>query len=78
MGVVDLERRIDPGRIEVVDPQVAEVLRKMTAAQRLAIANGMFAFARDMLRFDLRTEHPEWSDAQVQAETARRLSHGTV
>ncbi|MFQ5492173.1 MAG: hypothetical protein ACE5GE_15765 [Phycisphaerae bacterium] len=70
--------RLDPGQIEVVDPQVAMALRKMTCAQRLAIANGLFVFARDMLSSHLRTEHPDWDDAQVQAETAHRLSHGAV
>ena len=70
--------RLDPGQIEVVDPEVAQVLRKMTCAQRLSIANGLFVFARDMLWSHLRSEHPDWNDAQIQAKVAHRMSHGAV
>ncbi len=70
--------RLDPGQIEVMDDQMAEVYRQMTGAQRLAIASGMFASARRMLLSHLRATHPEWSEEQVLREAARRLSHGTV
>lgn len=70
--------RFDPGQIEVVDPQVADVLRRLTGAQRLAIANGMFVSARDMLISHLRTLHPDWDDARIAGEAASRLSHGAV
>ena len=65
-------------RIEVVDDQMAAVLREKTGAERLRIADSLFRFARCMIRSRLRAEHSDWSDAQVNRETARRISHGTV
>jgi acyl dehydratase len=70
--------RLDAGQIEVLDADVAEVLRSKTPAERLAIAHGMWRSARGMLLNILRAEHPDWDQAQVEREAARRLSHGTV
>jgi hypothetical protein len=67
-----LERR-EPV-IEVVSWPVAEILRQETEAERLAIAWGLWKFARDLLRNVVRADHPDWSGAQVQHEVARRLS----
>ncbi len=69
--------RLDPGQIEVVDDQMAAVLRQKSGAERLAIANGLFLSARRMLTSHLHFEHPEWSDEQIAREVARRLSHGS-
>jgi hypothetical protein len=63
---------------DVVDEAMAAILRKKTEAERLAIANGMWKFARQMIRQNLAVEHPDWTATQIQRETARRLSHGTV
>lgn len=62
--------------VETMDSRMAEVLRAMTPAQRLAIAFGMWRSARDMLTSLLTSQHPEWSRERVAAEVARRLSHG--
>jgi hypothetical protein len=62
--------------IEVVDDEMARVLRAMTGAERLRIASGMYAAARRMLLSSLAAEHPDWDPRQVSEETARRLSHG--
>lgn len=70
--------RLDRGQIEVVDDEMAAVLRGMTGAQRLRIAFGMYSSARRMLLSSLRAEHPDWSEETVNRETARRLSHGAV
>jgi hypothetical protein len=70
--------RIDPSRIEVVDDDMARILRGKTGAERLAIASGMYESARRMLLSHLAAEHPDWSEEQVTREAARRLSHGSV
>lgn len=70
--------RLDPGQIEVVDDEMAAVLRRMTGAQRLRIANGLFLSARRMLLCMLRAERPDWSEEQINQEAARRISHGSV
>lgn len=71
-------RKLDPRNIEVMDDEMAEVLRAKTGAQRLQIADRMFAIARELITGRLRQEHPDWPDAQVRREVARRLSHGAV
>jgi hypothetical protein len=65
-----------PPTVEAVEEEMALVLSRMTGAQRLAIAAGMFRTARRMIESHLRAEHPDWDSRQVQAEVARRLAHG--
>jgi hypothetical protein len=63
---------------EVVDHETAAILRKKSPTERLAIAHGMWRSARNMLLCALRSQHPEWTDEQVEREVSRRLSHGAV
>ena len=63
--------------VEVVDDQMAEVLREMTGAQRLKIAFGMWEFVRSTLRRQLAAEHPDWTHEEVCREAARRMLHDT-
>lgn len=68
-----------PGpRIEVIDEEMAAVLRLKSGAERLAIASRLFGGARRMLLSHLRSIHPDWDQRQIEREAARRLSHGTV
>jgi hypothetical protein len=66
-----------PATIEIVDLEMAAILRAKTEAERLQIAWGMWRSARDMLRNLLRAEHPGWSQEHVNREAARRLARGT-
>jgi hypothetical protein len=59
--------------IEVIDDDMAEVLRRMTPAQRLATANGMWIYARRRIIAQLQREHGDWDEATVNAEASRRL-----
>ena len=61
-----------------MDNRVADILRRKSDAERLAMVDQMWCFARDMIRCNLRREHPDWSDDEVDRITARRLSHGAV
>lgn len=70
--------RLDPGQIEVVDDEMAQVLRGKTGPERLRIASDMFSSARRMLIAALRSGHPDWDERQVAEEAARRLSHGAL
>ena len=68
-----------PGpRIEVIDEEMAAVLRLKSGAERLAIASRLFGGARRMLLSHLRSIHPDWDQRQIEREAARRLSHGAV
>lgn len=63
---------------DVVDDEMARVLRGMTGAERLKIANDLFVSARRMLACHLAAEHPDWDQERIERETARRISHGAV
>ena len=62
--------------IEILDDEMAAVLRAKTGAERLQIASGLFAAARRMIASQLAAEHPDWDEARLREETARRLRHG--
>lgn len=68
----------DDLRIEVVDDDMARILREKTGAERLKIASDLFSSARRMIASHLAAEHPDWDDERVQRETSRRISHGAV
>lgn len=73
-----MKRSIDASRIELLDPQIVEILKTKTPAEKLAM---IFAANRTMrLRIEghLRTYHPDWTDAQIQQEIARRMLSGTT
>jgi hypothetical protein len=63
---------------EVLDDQMAEILRRKSEAERLRIAGRMWRSARVILRGAIQTEHPEWDAGRVNREIARRISHGVV
>jgi Rv0078B-related antitoxin len=69
--------RVAP-RIEVLNDDMAEVLRRKTPAERLAIGFGLWRSARKILRGQLASLHPEWEASHIDREVARRLSHGAV
>jgi hypothetical protein len=69
---------LDPKRYEIVDDAMAEVLRGKTLDERLAMLDGMWRMARDLIRDKLRQDHPEWTDDLIVQETARRMSRGAV
>ena len=62
--------------IEVMSDDMAEILIKKNATERLEIAFGMWRSTRNMLTSMLSSQNPNWSQNRVAAEVARRLSHG--
>jgi hypothetical protein len=58
-------------------PQAEEfyvnTLRRMTPEQKWQAAIDLWEMAVETTRANLRLEHPEWSEAQVQAVVARRI-----
>jgi Rv0078B-related antitoxin len=51
--------------IDVIDDRVAEILRQKSDAERLAMVDQMWCFARDMIRINLRRDHPDWTEEEV-------------
>ena len=70
--------RLDPERIEAVDDAMADVLRRKTGAERLAIASGLYKSVHYMLKCHLQAEHPDWDESRISREAAQRLSHGAA
>jgi len=69
---------LDPKRYEIMDDAMAEVFRGKTPDEKLAMLDGMWRMARNLIRDKLRQDHPEWSEDQVAHETARRMSRGAL
>jgi lauroyl/myristoyl acyltransferase len=63
---------------DMLDVQMAEVFRRKTEAERLAIAHGLWRSARRLISAMLCAQHPDWEEDRVKLETARRLSHGAI
>jgi hypothetical protein len=63
---------------DVLDDSMAAILRAKTPAERLAIAFGMWRFARDLMLRTTAAQHPLWSPAEVARHVARRMSHGAI
>jgi hypothetical protein len=63
---------------EVLDDQMAAILRTKTPAERLAMAFEMWSFARQLMRRTTAHLHPDWTDEEIDRHVARRMSHGEV
>jgi len=70
--------RLDSGQIEVMDDDVARVLRCKTPAQRVAMIGAAHRTAKSLLRASVKRRHPDWNPAQIDQEVARRLLRGTA
>jgi hypothetical protein len=64
--------------IEVMDDDMADVLRQKTEVEQLRIGSRMWRSARVILGASIRSLHPDWDDQAVNREIARRISHGVV
>lgn len=56
-------------------PEQIEIYRRMTPGRRLEIAEQMYWSARRLKQAWLLTQHPDWTDVQVNAEVTRIFSH---
>jgi hypothetical protein len=70
--------RLDRGQIEVVDDEMAEVLRHKSPAERVGIGFAIWTSAHNMLTVHIGKTHPEWDKERIEKEVARRLSHGSI
>jgi hypothetical protein len=65
---------------ERVEKFYLERLKKLTIEQRWLIVVGMRQVAVDMVRSQIREEHPDWDKTQINLEATRRImeAHGTT
>lgn len=68
--------RLDPRQIEVIDEEMAAVLRRKSGAERLKIVDELFRQGRQLVAAGVRWQHPDWTQEQVDRETVRRISRG--
>ena len=66
-----------PAKIEVMDDQMAEVYRRKSSAEKLAIAHDLWRYARQRIEAAVRWQHPEWDQRAVNREASRRLLNGS-
>ena len=67
-----------PRNIEVIDDDLAEVLRQKSPAERIEMISAANRTARLLAAGGVRFQHPDWNDAQVHDEVLRRVCGGTV
>ncbi len=68
--------RPDYRRIEIVDPQMAEVYRSKTVTQRIQMMLDANATMRLLIAGALRTQYPDWSEQAINQEVAGRMLNG--
>lgn len=68
---------IDPRNVEIIDDQLAAVLRSKTPAERIEQIGAANRTARLIAAAGIRCQHPDWDDCQVRAEVIRRVCGGT-
>jgi regulator of protease activity HflC (stomatin/prohibitin superfamily) len=73
-----MQQKTLPDKIEVVDDALAEILRAKSPAERIAIVAEANRTARILAAAGARYLHPDWEEAQIQAEVVRRVSGGTT
>ena len=54
----------------------SEIIRKMTPAQKFAIAGELYKTAWEVKRAALRQQHPDWSEEQVLTRVRRIFTTG--
>lgn len=74
MPTMDRSDRKNLTRIEILDQDVVEVLRRKTPTERVAMIFAANRTMRSRLEGHLRTRHPDWDDQAVMREIARRMS----
>lgn len=60
---------------EKSSPEEIAIIRAMTGQQRLNVAAQMFWMAREIKAAGVRFQHPDWSEAEINAEVNRIFLH---
>ena len=65
-------------RIKVIDRTYAAILAAKSPMERIAMTGEMYRTARVIVEAGVRYRHPDWTDAQIAAEVAFRMAHGST
>ena len=66
-----------PKQIESMDAALADVLRNKTPAKKIEMVAAANRTASLLAAAGARLLHPDWNEAEIQAEVIRRVSGGT-
>jgi hypothetical protein len=69
----ELPRRWPPC-VEVIDDRVAAIFRAMTPEERWERGREFFRSMKTFVLAAIRSQHPDWTEEQVQAEWKRRVT----
>ncbi len=69
-----MQERSFPKKLEAMDDATADMLRKKTPAERLAMVSDANDTLRILVAAGVRWQHPDWDEAQVQKEMVRRMT----
>ncbi|SKA76353.1 hypothetical protein SAMN02745166_00156 [Prosthecobacter debontii] len=61
-----------------LSPEYIASLQRMTGAQKLRTAFGLYWSARKLKAARLRQQHPEWTEAQVQQRVKEIFMHAVT
>ena len=70
-------RRLDSRQIEVVEDEVARILRLKTPGERIAMVDESWCFAKKWIYAVVRSQHGEWDHDKIISEVLLRMSHGS-
>jgi hypothetical protein len=65
--------RLDDGQIEVIDDDMAAVMRSKEVYERIAMIGECNETMRFLIAAHLRERHPDWTQQQIETEIARRM-----
>ena len=69
---------IDADKIEVVDDDVADFLRRKTPTERIGLMYEANRFTRRHVNAIVAAQHPDWDESAVQEEVKRRYLNEDV
>jgi hypothetical protein len=63
-------------KLEIVDDKIAEILRRKTQTERIAMVDQFWWFARDLIHAMVSREHLDWPEDEIRRQVSRRMSNG--
>ena len=73
-----MDREYDIRRIEVIDEQTAEAMRRLGGPRRIRMMSELSRAGRALMAARVRDQHPEWMPEQIKVEVARRLRNAAA
>jgi len=61
-----------------VSPEYSATLRKLSGAQKLRTASALYWEARKLKAARLRTQHPDWTEEQIQEQVKEIFMHAVT